>query len=272
MENKISVELVDWMGNDISVVNAARVSFDKMSEFRYSDDGFTQYLEDGDKKLIRYLALHNHWSPFAHTCLQFRVTAPIFVARQLVKHQIGLTWNEISRRYVSDEPSFYQPESWRGAPINKKQGSSEITITQLNSSPIFNDHDEDALSVNENVNHLTHEMSLLYEKMLEAGIAPEQARMVLPQSAMTSWIWTGSLYAFARIDSLRTKPDAQKETRDVAVHFGQKIKKIFPVSWHYLTNTAEINRLTIIKDFIKENNLNGFEHIDEQYNAVFDLP
>ena len=128
---KPEVSLIDVMGDDLSVVNAARVSFHKVSDFDYDlkHDGRTnERLKDSDAKLINYLAKHKHWTPFAHAFASFRIKAPIFVARQLVKHQVGLAWNEVSRRYVDEEPEFYFPTEWRGKPVNAKQGSSEMII------------------------------------------------------------------------------------------------------------------------------------------------
>ena len=194
------------MGSDKTVVNAARVSFNKeISEMRKSDAG-----------LIAYLAEHGHWTPFGHAQLQFRISAPVFIARQLGKHQVGLVWNEISRRYVSSEPEFYLPQEWRLAAEDKKQGSLDETIKY-----------DDAIQVQEIA--LQH-----YQSMLEKGIAPEQARMVLPQSTYTEWYWTGSLYAFARVCKLRLQPDAQKETRYIAQLISDRCDQLFPISWAVL--------------------------------------
>ena len=211
------VKLIDHMGSDTSIVNAARVSFGKRVE----------EMSEGDTKLIKYLAKHNHWSPFGHASLQFRIKAPIFVARQLVKHQVGLTWNEISRRYVDYEPEFYEVDSWRGRPINKKQGSSEEEIVWIDRSTRT-----DALQSQVETVALKN-----YNRMLEAGVAPEQARMILPQSMMTEWYWSGTLYAFARICNLRCAEDAQYETRIVANLIDDECKKLFPISWMELRNT-----------------------------------
>ncbi len=213
----MEVELIDHMGSDASVVNAARVSFGKR----------IKEISEGDTKLIKYLAQHNHWSPFGHASLQFRIKAPIFVARQLVKHQVGLTWNEISRRYVEYEPEFYEVDRWRGRPINKKQGSSEEEIEWIDRSTRT-----DALqSQVENVALKN------YNRMLEAGVAPEQARMILPQSMMTEWYWSGTLYAFARVCNLRCAEDAQYETRIVANLINDECEKLFPISWIELRKT-----------------------------------
>ena len=213
----MDVELIDHMGSDASVVNAARVSFGKR----------IKEISEGDTKLIKYLAQHNHWSPFGHASLQFRIKAPIFVARQLVKHQVGLTWNEISRRYVEYEPEFYEVDRWRGRPINKKQGSSEEEIEWIDRSTRT-----DALqSQVENVALKN------YNRMLEAGVAPEQARMILPQSMMTEWYWSGTLYAFARVCNLRCAEDAQYETRIVANLINDECEKLFPISWIELRKT-----------------------------------
>ena len=207
----IKVELVDIMGNDLSVVNAARVSYSKTKKS----------FEQSDEKLIKYLAEHNHWSPFAHASLQFRIKAPIFVARQLVKHQVGLVWNEVSRRYVDFPPELYKPETWRGRPKNSKQGSDgEIKLDQ---------------TIEYSMESAMESCLITYNTLLEKGVAPEQARMVLPQSMMTEWYWSGTLYAFSRVCNLRCKPDTQKETRDVADEMSKICDEKFPYSWKYLT-------------------------------------
>ena len=213
----MEVELIDKMGTDLTIVNAARVSFGKRKT----------EMSEGDEKLIKYLAKHGHWSPFGHASLQFRIKAPIFVARQLVKHQIGLTWNEISRRYVEYEPEFYEVDKWRGRPINKKQGSSEEEIEWIDRGTRT-----DALQSQVETIALKN-----YNRMLEAGVAPEQARMILPQSMMTEWYWSGTLYAFARVCNLRCAEDAQYETRIVANLIDDECEKLFPISWIELRNT-----------------------------------
>lgn len=189
-----SVELLDVMGSDLSVVNAARVSFNKRVEGT---------LEDKDKRLIRYLATHNHWTPFAHVQLSFRVSTTIAVARQLAKHQVGLVWNEVSRRYVDDEPEFDYPEVFRQKADNVKQGSNDYPV----------DHNELA---NEIYEASLYTARMTYNDLLSIGVCPEQARMVLPLATMTEWVWTGSLVAFARVLNLRLAKDTQKETREVA--------------------------------------------------------
>ena len=201
----MEVQLIDKMGSDLTVVNAARVSFGK------SKDVFGA----SDEKLISFLAKHNHWSPFAHCSLQFRIKAPIFVARQLVKHQVGLSWNEISRRYVDYEPEYYMPKSWRLRAEDKKQGSSNETI------------EYDIANTIKNAN-------TTYNDMLAKGIAPELARMVLPQNMMTEWYWSGTLYAFARVCELRCAEDTQEETRTIADSIDQLCNEEFPYSWKYL--------------------------------------
>jgi len=207
----MKVDLIDNMGSDLTVVNAARVSFAKHHE-RFIDK---------DEKLIAYLAKHNHWTPFGHPQIQFRISAPIFVARQLVKHQIGLVWNEMSRRYVDDTPICYIPDKWRKRAENKKQGSSEefAPLTSNDTQYIIDTH----------MNAIG-----LYERLIGKGVAPEQARMVLPQSTYTEWYWTGSLYAFIRVCILRTSDDAQKETRDIAEQISCIIKDLYPISYKYL--------------------------------------
>ena len=172
----MNVELIDTMGTDLTVVNAARVSYSK------TKDTFDVVK---DEKLIQYLAKHNHWSPFAHASLQFRIKAPIFVARQLVKHQVGLVWNEVSRRYVDFPPELYKPETWRGRPKNSKQGSDgEIKLDQ---------------TIEYSMESAMQSCLITYNTLLQKGVAPEQARMVLPQSMMTEWYWSGTLYALSLI-------------------------------------------------------------------------
>jgi thymidylate synthase (FAD) len=199
------VSLIDWMGTDDSVVNAARVSFNKTAD---------KYTQEQNERLIDFLAKHGHWSPFAHTCLSFRIKAPIFVARQLAKHQVGLAWNEVSRRYVTVEPEAWKPKGLRKAAENVKQGSSEELV------------ENERLAVD-----MMYAMDIAtrtYNTLLREGVCPEQARAVLPQGMMTEWIWTGSLYAFFRVVQQRTAPTAQRETYEVAK---------FPCSWAALVRT-----------------------------------
>ena len=218
----IKATYIDHMGSDLSVVNSARVSFGK---------NHTEFDTERDTKLIKYLAKHRHISPFGHAFASFHVKAPVFVARQLVKHKF-LRWNEISRRYVDDEPEFYEPDVWRGRSADKKQGSEGEIIT----SCVYDMGGElthpkfAAQDVNETALHI-------YKGMVEAGVAPEQARMVLPQSMMTEWYWSGSLDAFAAMCQLRCKPDTQYESRVVADQISDKMAELFPVSWAALMET-----------------------------------
>ena len=199
----MKVQYIDHMGDDLSVVNAARVSFGKHKDL----------MDKSDTKLIHYLAKHNHKSPFNHAFATFHVKAPIFVARQLQKHEY-MPWNEISRRYVDSEPEFYEPVVWRGRSEDKKQGS--YGIVDLKTKP-------------------THQYALqTYHNLLSDGVAPEQARMVLPQSMYTEWYWSGSLYAFAKMCSLRLKEDTQLETQEIAKQISDEMAMLFPVSWEAL--------------------------------------
>ena len=212
----IEATYIDHMGSDLSVVNAARVSFGKKH---------TKFLE-GDINLIRYLAEHKHMSPFGHAFASFHVKAPIFVARQLVKHKF-LRWNEISRRYVDEDVDLYYPPNdvWRGRSEDKKQGSDgEVDLKYPAMDGFLLD---DLIEENES-------QRLLYRNLLKAGVAPEQARMVLPQSTMTEWYWSGSLDAFADMCNLRCKNDTQYETRVVANKISEKLLDLFPVSWEAL--------------------------------------
>ena len=205
----MKVTLLDSMGNDLSVVNAARVSFHKVA---------SEYTEK-DAKLIKYLASHDHWTPFSQVTYQVRISAPIFIARQWFKHQIGITRNEVSRRYVSDEPEFYVPETWRGAPVNgAKQGSAgELDAV------------EDYLATG-NMWAVYDRSRKSYDDLLSLGVCPEQARMVLPQGMYTEWVETGSIAAAARIIKQRVDHNAQAEIRELAMMLQEEIKDIAPVS------------------------------------------
>jgi len=207
----IHVSRMDTMGSDLTVANAARVSFAKHKE----------ELDGSDEKLIKFLADHGHWSPFSHVFIQFKIDAPIFVARQLQKHQVGLAWNEVSRRYVDSTPEFYSPDEWRRRAIDKKQGSmSEPVPSQKVVKSIKEEFDAVALDC--------------YNRLLKLKVCPEQARMVLPQDMLTSWYWSGSVYAFSRVCNLRLKEDAQAETREVAQAISDHCTIMFPVSWKFL--------------------------------------
>ena len=218
----IEVTYINHMGDDLTVVNAARVSFGKKSELvegAVKQDEQGEYLEmvlsDKDTKLIKYLAKHKHISQFGHCFASFNVKAPVFVARQLVKHKF-LRWNEISRRYVDSEPEFYVPAIWRGRSADKKQGS------------------EGEVKTNANVEYHNNVMLKLYKQQLDEGVSPEQARMVLPQSMMTEFYWSGSLDAFADMCRLRCKPDTQYESRLVADQINDEMMRLYPVSWEAL--------------------------------------
>ena len=213
----IEVTFKASMGNDLTVCNAARVSFGKETEWDYEESdaySFKQHLKEKDKKLIQYLAKHKHISPFGHCFASFHVREPVFVARQLVKHSF-LRWNEVSRRYVDNEPEFYNPAEWRGRSDDKKQGSEGVVL---------------GLDIGD-INTMCKET---YNRLLSKGVCPEQARMVLPQSMMTEWYWSGSLDAFARMCKLRCAPDTQAETAEVAWEIDCIMVDLFPVSWRAL--------------------------------------
>ena len=248
----IKVELIDKMGTDLRVVDAARVSFDKKSQWEYPSEEVLNnhyneditlesqgyhYLEwdtyndrdvytrlnDKDKKIVKYLAKHGHWTPFSHIQITLRETIPIFVARQRFKHMVGFTYNEISRRYVDYEPEFYNMGEWRNRPEGSiKQGSANTHI--------------DSISIDENYKTMVTILSNEYNQMIKNGVAPEQARAILPQSMMTSYYVTGSLYAFARAYKLRVDPHAQIEIKKLADEWDRILKPLFPVCWLALTD------------------------------------
>jgi len=248
----IKVTYIDHMGDDLSVVNAARVSFGKKSELECIDMVKGVYvLSHKDTKLIKYLAKHRHTSPFGHAFATFHVKAPMFVARQLVKHKF-LRWNEISRRYVDEKPEFYEPDEWRGRSKDKKQGSSgvleldkmyahgeykhikDVFEKEPEKYGVYRDSIVPDLSILDEVHECDEYVISIYRKLIAAGVCPEQARMVLPQSTMTEWYWSGSLDAFADMCNLRCASDTQAETQSVAVQISRKMRELFPVSWEAL--------------------------------------
>lgn len=214
-------------GDDLDVVNAARVSFSKVSE------KFT----DQDAKLINYLAKHQHFSPFNHSFLSFRMKAPIFVARQLVKHKF-MPWNEVSRRYVDDEPEFFYPTEWRKRAVNVKQGSSDERCDAM-----YEEQDMNMLIPWESedfwVRSLMENVVAQYQCLLDKGVAPEQARMMLPQNMMTEWIWSGTLGAFLSMIKLRLDNHAQYESRVLITELAKYVKQYFPAS--YAANIGDTN-------------------------------
>ena len=233
--NKGYVDLVDHMGSDITVCNAARVSFSNDTEWEIDEDAVKRLRESGsayheedvrklserDSKLLKYLATHHHWTPFAHPQITLRIKAPISIRTQCFKHKVGFTENEISRRYVSFEPDFYYPE-WRGKPTgNAKQGSDQFIDLHKDIDSQYNSAIRVALYT--------------YEQLLAEGVAPEQARFVLPQGMYTEWYWTGSLAAYARFYKQRIDTHAQYEVREYAKVIGNLISPLFPVSWVHLT-------------------------------------
>ena len=279
----------DHMGSDLSVVNAAKVSFGKRSEWENEEDSWVapfipEYLTTGevrvemrnpdfvgvlskqDQRLIQFLArgctsgdwedmkrsisgyeidykadapeieslfnhirrMPNHWSPFAHTAITLHLKMPIFVARQIMKHTTGIEYNEVSRRYVDSEPEFYVPDVWRKKADNVKQGSSDEAVESM----VFGSSE---CHPKEGYGTLLDYVAASYQDMLESGVAPEQARMVLPQSMYTEVIATGNLYAWANLYIQRTDSHAQKETQDLAKQIGEIIQPLYPVSWEALT-------------------------------------
>jgi len=216
----MKAELIDHMGSDLTVVNAARVSFDKESEWGLITDDLDTHLLPRDAKLIQYLASHGHWTPFSHPQITMRETVPIFIARQRFKHMVGFTYNEVSRRYVDNEPEFYFPK-WRERAANKKQGSGGELEQDILVEASYRTRIDDCLKT--------------YHFLLERGVCPEQARMVLPQSMFTSYYVTGSLAAWARAYKQRMDPHAQQEIQDLAKIWGEVIQPLFPVSWAALT-------------------------------------
>ena len=226
----IKATYVDHMGTDLTVANAARVSFGKKSEMDTSDVWGPPKLKDKDAKLIRYLAKHKHMSPFGHCFASFHIKAPVFVARQLVKHKF-LRWNEISRRYVDSDPTYYYPTTWRGRSLDKKQGSKGVVDLSTIKDSEHNTAILGSGTLDGHVTEISEWLFETYKTLIDVGVCPEQARMVLPQSMMTEWYWSGSLDAFADMCKLRCASDTQAETQEVAKQISVKMHELFPVSW-----------------------------------------
>ncbi|MFA6527102.1 MAG: FAD-dependent thymidylate synthase [Candidatus Babeliales bacterium] len=219
------VELIETFGNDLTVVNAARVSFNKESEFQYTADQTTgitsEQLSVRDQKLVEYLAEHKHIAPFFHPQLRFRIKMPIFVVREWYRHTVGFARNEVSRRYVTDAPDFFIPSQFRKRDANIKQGSSKEVITD-------NEHEVATMKA------YTEQALEYYNQLLDRGVCPEQARMILPQSMYTEFIETASLAGYARLVQLRAEATAQREIQIYAGHISSIVQTVFPVSWKAL--------------------------------------
>lgn len=226
----MQVELVDHHGSDLLVVNAARTSFAKESK----------EFDAKDAKLINFLAREKHVLPFRHPQITLRCKAPIFLARQLGKHQVGLSWSEESRRYIDSEPEFFWPDKWRKRAENVKQGSSDEEFKGY----VYHEYtdrdvphefqhgvDQGAEDVAQGV--VEHCVNA-YKAMLYAGIAPEQARMILPQNMYVNWVWTGSLLSFFEMYKLRSEGHAQREAQDFAQLVKDIVSKLYPISWQAL--------------------------------------
>lgn len=227
------VKLINCMGDDLMVVNAARVSFNKTSSYdlvSVEDNGIIYQdnrLKEKDAKLINYLAKHDHWTPFAHPHICFHIKAPFPIRTQFFKHKIGFVENEVSRRYVDDPPEFFYP-AWSYRPDGSlKQGAGDRMS------------DEDNNKAHYAYAHALDTCYDAYERLLEIGVAPEQARMVLPMCTFTEWYWTGSLAAYARFYNQRSSPHAQAEIREYAEEIGRICNELFPVSWPALVNSPE---------------------------------
>ena len=211
----MKVEFLCKNSDELLVVNAARVSFAKESK----------EFNDNDAKLIDFLAEHKHYLPFRHPQLTFRCSAPLFIARQLGKYQVGFSWSEESRRYITEEPSFYYPGVWRKKAPNKKQGSVDEPVDEP-----FRQRFTNAQTTSMAYERFIEMSDDFYKELLDAGVCPEQARMVLPQSMYINWVWTGSLLGYINICKERLQPDAQKETRDFVKLIYEQLKTEYPIS------------------------------------------
>ncbi|UCR91731.1 thymidylate synthase [Vibrio phage 536] len=220
----MSIEVLDFHGSDNAIANAARVSFASHGDWNSIPESYSKEKRD---KLIMYLAKHRHLTPFRHTSITIRCKEPIFLARQLGKHQAGLSWNEVSRRYVKGDVEFHIPSAWRLAPDGSiKQGSAGVHPSSGQFSAAYSDFINKAKD--------------FYDSMIENGVAPEQARMVLPQSMLTEWVWTGNLLAMAHIYRERIASGAQLEAQYFARKLDDALQPLYPVAWAALTKPNAI--------------------------------
>jgi thymidylate synthase (FAD) len=212
------VRYIDHMGSDLTVVNSARVSFNKESSWEYESQEDIPCLSDKDKKLVSYLARHGHWTPFAHPQVTLHIKAPFPIRTQFFKHKVGFVENEISRRYVDSDPEYFYPE-WCARPEKMKQGAGDpVEVDISNKSYLIYSQAIDACDY-------------AYKTLLNIGVAPEQCRMILPLGTYTEWYWTGSLASYARFFKQRSSEHAQQEIREYANAIGKIISELFPVSW-----------------------------------------
>jgi len=216
---------VDHMGTDLSVVRAAKVSFaNDATVQRFIDDIEAKQLGcRSHSALIRYLARHNHWTPFGHTAITLRMAAPVPIRTQCFKHKVGFVENEESRRYISSRPALFVPDEFRKAPEDgkTKQGSGGVHPKSRMWRLAYQLHTEQSIN--------------LYMDMLADGVCPEQARFVLPQGCIVNWYWTGNLAAYARFFNQRSDSHAQKEVQELAALVASIVAPLFPVSWAALT-------------------------------------
>lgn len=210
------VELLDYMGSDFKICSVARISFARKAE---------EFTPEQNERLINFLAKYGHWSPFSHVHVSLAMQAPIAIKAQCDKHTVGFASNTESRRYISHPPELFLP-TFRTKPDGSvKQGSG-------------GEHPDNDI-IREAYHALAHECLELYNGMIAQGVAAEQARFILPQGVETNWVWTGSLYAWARFYNLRTDPHAQKEIRNLAYMVEDVIAPLYPISWKALTNQTE---------------------------------
>lgn len=229
----ISVEYLDHCGTDESIANSARVSFGDFDNWNEIPEGYSKERCD---KLINYLGKHEHYSPFRQNSITIRCKAPLFLARQLMKHQAGFTWNEESRRYIESTPEFFTPKEWRARPDGSlKQGSGLDIVNRKDFTYDYASQGWPEVGSAKDIYEYGVEKCLtIYEQMLEKGVAPEMARMVLPQSMLVNWVWTGNLLSLSHLYNLRIKDNAQEEAREFAKEIDKVVNPLFPVAWDAL--------------------------------------
>jgi thymidylate synthase (FAD) len=226
---KSKVELLQHCGDDHYIANVARVSNHKWQDSNENDERIIKFLSQCEFFKLPVDKFRIHFSPFCHTFMSFRIKAPIIVARQLMRSTVGLIINEVSRRYVTNDPEFYDIEYFRKTAPNVKQGSID-TPTENNEYWLLRYQ-----------RYLQEGLELYTEMMKEGGICPEQARMVIPPASMTEWIWSGSMFAFVRVCALRCDPHAQKESKEIANEIYKHLKEKFPLSTKYVLKGIEEN-------------------------------
>ncbi len=233
----ISIKLVDSMGDDFRVFEAAKATLGGSEESQFKRG------ETDPTRLINFLAREKHVTPFRHPQVTFECEAPIAIARQLGKHQSGFSWNERSMRYKDSVIDVFVPDMFRGRPDKLHDGSTEVDVSEKYAWETYNTYDDDYINITvaETYNLAVEQSVAFYEALVDAGLAPEQARFILPQGMITRWMWSGSLYGWYSVYKQRSSEHAQYEVREFARQLDEQMSKLFPIAWQALKDSDNID-------------------------------